>query len=100
MKLNRQKSVARLFLRQRSQAKSSKVRCKNVLAPEILSEIVKSPSQVCSCARDIKQNRKKSVARLFLSQSYQAKSSKVCCKIVLALEILSNIAKSMSHDRS
>src|SRR5690625_3158402 len=97
MKQNRQKSVARLFLHQRYQAKSTKVCRKSVLAPEILSKIIKSLSQDCSCARDIKQNRQKSVERLFLCQRSQAKSSKVCCKIVLAPEILSEIVKSPSQ---
>src|SRR5690625_2533773 len=100
MKQNRQKSVARLFLHQRSQAKSTKVCRKIVLAPEILSKIDKSLSQDCSCARDMKTNRQKSVARLFLHQRYQAKSTKVCRKIVLAPEILSKIDKSLSQDCS
>src|SRR5690625_8030292 len=97
MKLNRPKSTARLFLRQRYEAKSSKVYRKIVLAPEILNKIVKSLPQDCSIARDMKQNCQKSVARLFYRQRYEAKSSKVYRKIVLALEILSKIAKSLTQ---
>src|SRR5690625_7142370 len=100
MKQNRQKSTARLFLRQRYEAKSSKVYRKIVLAPEILNKIVKSLPQDCSIARDMKQNCQKSVARLFYRQRYEAKSAKVYRKIVLALEILSKIAKSLPQDCS
>src|SRR5690625_7525756 len=97
MKQNRQKSVARLFLHQRSQAKSTKVCRKIVLAPEILSKIDKSLSQDCSCVRDIKRNRQKSFARLFLRQRYEAKSPTASRKIVLAPEILRKVGKSQSQ---
>src|SRR5690625_6637801 len=89
-----------MFYRSRYEAKSPKVYRKVALAPEISGEIVKSLSQDCSCARDIKLNRQKSVSRLFLRQRYEVKSSKVCRKFVPSPEILSEIAKSLSQDCS
>src|SRR5690625_1645462 len=79
---NRQKSIAVQVLRMRYYRNSSKVYRSTGLAHEILQKIVKSLSQYRSCARDIAENRKKSIASPLLRLRYSKKSLKVYRKPV------------------
>jgi|SRR5690625_2261832 len=87
--------MANRLLRKRYYVKLTKVYRKPLLAQEIFGETGKSLSQATFCARDIRQNRQKSMASHFLRKRYWAKLTKVYRKPLLAQEIFGETVKSL-----